>query len=123
MDCPLFGRRFMRGAITPTDIIETTDAYVVEMDTPGMNKADLDVKVKNANYFCVSGTRMAPDSGLKGSYLTQERIFGSFERCFELPKKINADRVTAAVKDHVLTLTLPKIDASSSEQSTSVPIK
>jgi HSP20 family protein len=43
----------------------------------------------------------------KGYYL-QERRFGSFERSFEVPERVDADKIDASFKKGVLTLTLPK---------------
>jgi HSP20 family protein len=38
----------------------------------------------------------------------QERNIGSFERTMELPRDVDADKVSAEFKQGVLTITLPK---------------
>ena len=40
-----------------------------------------------------------------------ERYYGSFHRSFVVPEKVEEDKVGAAYRDGVLTLTLPKAEA------------
>ena len=44
----------------------------------------------------------------KKDYYMRERSFGSFERRFDLPEGVDADKIEASFKKGVLTLTLPK---------------
>jgi HSP20 family protein len=40
-----------------------------------------------------------------------ERGHGSFSRTFQLPIPVDAERITADLKDGILTVTCPKTDA------------
>ena len=44
----------------------------------------------------------------KKDYYLHERHFGSFERSFDLPEGVDPDKIEAAFKKGVLTVTLPK---------------
>jgi HSP20 family protein len=44
----------------------------------------------------------------KKGYYMRERGFGSFERTFQVPEGIDADKIKASCKKGVLAVTLPK---------------
>ena len=44
----------------------------------------------------------------KKDYYLQERSFGSFQRSFELPESVDADKIEASFKKGVLTVKMPK---------------
>lgn len=41
-------------------------------------------------------------------YYVRERSFGSFQRAFQVPDGVDADKIEASFKNGVLTVTLPK---------------
>ncbi len=98
-----------RTAWTPrTDIYETEDAFVVDIEAPGVPKDQVKVEVKNGQ-LTVSGERRLERKAEKESYRL-ERHYGAFERTFTLGETVDAEKITAAYKDGVLTLTLPKAE-------------
>ena len=46
----------------------------------------------------------------------QERFYGKFQRALTLPAPVAADKVRAAYKDGVLTVTLPKAEEAKPKQ-------
>jgi HSP20 family protein len=44
----------------------------------------------------------------KKDYYLRERSFGSFQRAFEVPEGVDADKIEANFKKGLLTVTLPK---------------
>jgi len=44
----------------------------------------------------------------KKDYYLRERSFGSFQRAFEVPESVDADKIEANFKKGLLTVTLPK---------------
>ena len=90
----------------PVDVYETADGYEFTIELPGMSPDAVEVEVKN-NTLTVKGERK--DTTLKeGSHcLHRERSHGRFARVFRLSKPVNADGVTAAYKDGILSVTVP----------------
>jgi HSP20 family protein len=58
----------------------------------------------------------------KKDYYMSERRFGSFQRAFEVPDGIDAQKIEATFKNGVLTVTLPKSPEAQKKEK-SIPVK
>jgi len=90
----------------PTDIYETDDALRIVMETPGVERKDLDIHLEN-DVLRIEG-RIDPTkyAGLEPLYT--EYSVGHFRRSFSLSSKIDQEQIGAQVEDGVLTITLKK---------------
>lgn len=89
------------------DVKETQDAYVFKADLPGIAEKDIEISL-TGNRLVVSGKREMEKREAKENWYAYEREYGSFSRAFTLPEGIDAEHVTADLKDGVLTLTVAK---------------
>ncbi|GGQ38159.1 Hsp20/alpha crystallin family protein [Couchioplanes azureus] len=98
------------GTWTPlADVTETDDAYLVEIDMPGVDRKDLTVEV--------TGTRLHVRGEIvekeKAGWLRHRtRRVGQFSYQTLLPGDIDADHVKADLADGVLTVSVPKSEAA-----------
>lgn len=97
------------------DIYETTDAYVLHADLPGMTKEDIEVQVLE-DQVAIRGTRKRVQPGDEKGYRRYERAEGRFERSFRIKGGIDASRVEARFENGVLTVTLPKPEEAKPRQ-------
>ncbi len=104
---PLFGGRPATAFSPAFEVKETTDAFVLKADLPGVLETNLDIAVHN-NVLSVSGTRAAEERKEGESYALYERQFGSFSRSFSLPDMADGERVEAKLENGVLTLSIGK---------------
>lgn len=90
----------------PVDVSETADGYSFAFELPGVAPEAVEVEVKD-NVLTVKGERK--DAALKDGerYLHRERPRGRFARVFRMTKPVQADSVTAAYKDGVLSIVVP----------------
>jgi HSP20 family protein len=96
------------GATAPAvDVAETEKAYEITAELPGMDEKNIDVKVADGS-LTIRGEKQEEKEEKKKDYYLHERHFGSFERSFSLPESVDADKIGAAFKKGVLTVTLPK---------------
>lgn len=86
------------------DLRQTDDAYVVEMDLPGMKKDDVSVELSGNELVVTGDLKDGADGQSKGRI----RRTGHFEQRVVLPAAAEADKVTASLSDGVLTVTVPK---------------
>ncbi len=93
-----------------TDIYETEDALTVVMEMPGVEKDNIDVQVKDDILHIEGRVDLSKYTEMQPVYT--EYNVGHYSRRFNLSSKIDQGRISAAVKDGVLTLTLPKAEAA-----------
>jgi HSP20 family protein len=89
------------------DVKETKDGYVIKADLPGVKDNDLAISL-TGNQLTISGQRDTEQSEDGERYYAAERSHGSFARTFSLPDGIDSEHVTAALKDGVLVVHIPK---------------
>lgn len=91
-----------------TDIRDAGDKYVLEAELPGFRKEDISLDVKDG-ILTISAEHTETDDQKddKGSYIRQERRYGSFRRSFDIAG-IDENAITAAYTDGVLSLSMPK---------------
>ena len=88
------------------DILETSELYVITAEVPGIAREDLEIRVHEGR-VTISGVRREQTPACE-QYHRVERGHGSFSRTFHLPVPMDGDRVTADLRDGVLTVTCPK---------------
>lgn len=94
------------GAFTPlADIEETPDAYLVEIELPGVRREHIDVEVAGRRVV-VQGERKEKERA--GFLRRRERTVGRFRYEVTLPGDVDEERVQADLDEGVLTLRLPK---------------
>ena len=90
-----------------TDISETDDSYEVRAELPGVPKDDIHISVKD-NILSIKGEKRQENEDESKNYKRIERRYGTFERNFTLPPKVDPDTIKAKFNDGVLTLSIPK---------------
>jgi HSP20 family protein len=87
------------------DLEELDDAYVFELELPGVSREDVDVEV-DGNELRVSG--QVRERERKGILRKQTRRAGHFEYRSTLPQEVDPEQIEASLADGVLTLRVPK---------------
>lgn len=89
------------------DITETDDSYEIRTELPGVSKDDVQISVKD-NLLTIKGEKRQENMDDSKNYKHIERRYGTFERNFTLPPKVDVDNINAKFNDGVLTLSIPK---------------
>lgn len=95
-----------QGAFPAVNLYETSDAYVLTAELPGVPPDQIEVSLEGST-VSLRGER-AIDLPEGASLHRRERQAGSFRRAFELPAEIDADKVEAVHRHGVLLLRMPK---------------
>ncbi|UCF72634.1 MAG: Hsp20/alpha crystallin family protein [Deltaproteobacteria bacterium] len=93
------------------DISETEKEYVITGEIPGMDVKDLDVTLLDG-VLTVKGEKNQKKEDKDENYHRVERSYGSFQRNFRIPEKVETDKLDATYKDGILKLTLPKAEVN-----------
>ena len=94
-------------SVPAVDVTQTDKGYEITAELPGMEDKDIEVKLTNG-VLTLRGEKRDEKEEKTKDYYVRERSFGSFERSFQVPEDVDADKVTASFKKGVLTVTLPK---------------
>lgn len=89
------------------DIHETENELVLEADVPNVKPDEIEVHFENGTLTLKGKREFAKKEEGKG-YHRIERNYGTFVRAFALPETIDPEKLTAAYKDGVLTITIGK---------------
>jgi len=97
-----------------TNFIDDGAHLTIEAEVPGFTRDELNIRIEG-NYLEMSGNR---NDHTPEGYTSQrrERQATGFSRSFTLPADIDHDRVAAFLKNGILTLTLPKAEATKPRQ-------
>lgn len=94
--------------VPPADIYESEDALTVVLEMPGVQKANVDVRVEEGTLHIDGRLDVSKYEGLMPLYT--EYNIGHYARTFRLSNKIDQSKIAAELKDGVLSLTLPKAE-------------
>jgi len=91
-----------------TDIRDAGDKFILEAELPGFEKEDIKLDLKDGILtISAEHNENSDQKDEKGNYIRRERRYGSFSRSFDVTG-IDENGITAAYKNGVLELSLPK---------------
>jgi HSP20 family protein len=98
--------RAPRAGWPPVNVFDTKEAFVYTAEVPGLADADVSVYVEEES-LVIRGERKSPvPAGYEVRLREREPV--AFTRKLPFPGRVEADSVTAVLKDGILTVTLPK---------------
>src|SRR5262249_11915720 len=101
------------------DVAETKDAMIVKAEMPGVEAKDIGVTLMG-DLLTLKGEREKAAEEKEERYHRVERTYGTFLRSVRLPMAVDGSKVTAAFKNGVLVVTLPKTPAT---KGAMIPVK
>lgn len=93
------------------DVYQTSNSIVIKSTIAGVKPEDVDVAIEN-DMLTIRGQRKIDEEIAEENYFYQECYWGGFSRSIILPVEVVTDKIDAALKDGVLTVTLPKAKKS-----------
>lgn len=104
---PFWRREFIGRGLPAVDIAEKEKSFEITAELPGMDQKDIEIKLSDGSLIIKGEKREDKEENRKGYHLS-ERHYGSFERVFNLPKGVDADKIEAKFSNGVLSISLPK---------------
>lgn len=102
------------------DLEDTGDTFVLTADLPGFDREDIGVELRKGS-LQISARREDSDERTDESYIHRERTSRSISRTVSLPEPVDKEGTSATFKNGVLTVQIPKAQAS--EDTTSINIE
>jgi len=97
------------------NVWDRRDALVITAEVPGVDPKDIQIHVQN-DVFTLEGERKEEKLGEGTVVHRAERPVGRFFRSIRLPYEVDSDRASARYRNGVLTVTLPRSEASKPRQ-------
>jgi HSP20 family protein len=91
-----------------TDIYETPDALTVVLEMPGVDRESIEASVENDVVTIEGRIDFTKYEGMQPVYT--EYNVGHYARSFEISNKIDQSKISALMKDGVVTIVLPKAE-------------
>lgn len=87
--------------------------YTITLEAPGMEQKDLSIEIRD-RVLSIKGNKQQEKEERDQHYYRIERHYGAFERVLAIPDDGNADEISAAMKNGVLTVNIPRKEVSES---------
>ena len=95
-----------RAFVPVTDIFETPEALTVVLEMPGVDRNSIEANVEDDVVTIEGRIDFAKYEGMHPLYT--EYNVGNYARSFEISNKIDQSKISAQMKDGVVTIVLPK---------------
>ena len=93
------------------DMIDKDDKLVVRADVPGIKKEDLEITI-SGDRLIIEAKRDYEKEEKKEEFVHHEMAYGRLYRSVLLPFEVLGDKAEAEMKDGVLEIVLPKVEAT-----------
>ncbi len=91
------------------DVYETADHYLLSVELPGLSRDDFQISVQEGKVV-IKGVR-PQQARADDQFHRVERGRGPFLRSFALPQPIDETRISADLRNGVLSISIPKLAA------------
>ena len=122
-----FGNEWIENSVKSSPAIniqQNDEGFIVEVAAPGMTKEDCVVRLDENKNLVISFEKKSENEEVKkGAYLRREFSYSQFQRTMLLPDDVDEDKITASVKDGVLTIEIPTIKEKTSLKEKLIEIK
>ena len=105
---PFFGEGKKDTFLPQTDLLEESDRYVVKMNIPGADKAEIQVDIEGDTLTVKAKTQIGKENKKGDTFLRLERSMGSIQRSIPLPGPVVSGEMITEYEDGVFTIILPK---------------
>lgn len=107
-ELPAFGKTINNLFTPAVNIVETADAYHLELNAPGRKKEDFNITV-DKGLLTISYEKKEEMKSEDVKVVRREFNYQSFKRSFSVDDKINTEAIEAKYEDGLLKLLLPKV--------------
>jgi HSP20 family protein len=97
-----------RAFVPVTDIFETVDDLTVVLEMPGVDRDSIEASVEDGVVTIEGRIDQSKYEGMHPVYT--EYNVGHFARSFEISNSIDQSKISAQMKDGVVTIVLPKAE-------------
>lgn len=106
-----------------TDIKETKDKYIIEMDLPGFEKENINLSLKDGYLSISAKVEKEENEDSEEKFVRRERFFGECSRSFYVGDIVTEEDIHAEFKNGILRIDVPKKEEVKTEETKYIEIK
>ncbi|RKX81761.1 MAG: Hsp20/alpha crystallin family protein [Spirochaetes bacterium] len=106
---------FDRNLSPAVDVVEGDQNFTIRCELPGLDQNDLDLSVVS-NVLTIKGEKKDSSKEKQTAYFKKECWSGSFQRTISLPNSADTEKISAVLKDGILSIELPKKEEAKPKQ-------
>jgi HSP20 family protein len=103
-----------RAFVPVTDIFETPEALTVVLEMPGVDRNNIEASVEDDVVTIEGRIDFSKYEGMQPVYT--EYNVGHYARSFQISNKVDQTKISAQMKDGVVTIVLPKAEQAKSRK-------
>ncbi|MBU6459295.1 MAG: Hsp20/alpha crystallin family protein [Proteobacteria bacterium] len=96
-------------SVLGAELFEDDQRLVVRVETPGMDKKDLNIEI-DGEILIIRGEKRFENEKTIGRWRTFQCAYGSFRRVFPLSVPVKIEAAKASYKNGVLRIEMPKLN-------------
>ncbi len=105
------------------NVAEDEKSYSVEVAAPGMTREDFNVHLdENGDLVINMEKKTREEEKKERKYLRREFSYTKYQQTLVLPDDVDKAKIGAEVKNGLLTVTLPKVEAAESRVARSIEV-
>lgn len=107
---PRLPNQIKRSMFPRVDVSETETQVKVVADIPGVDPDNMYIDVRDNRMILKGTVEREEETDKTARPYKYERMYGEFRREFMLPAPVDEEKIKAAYKNGILTITAPKIE-------------
>lgn len=92
----------------PLNVYEEKEQLIIKAEIPGVKSDDLDISLEGETLTLAGTRKKYSDEDDNKSFHRREIERGTFSRAISLPTKVDPDKISASLKNGILTITISK---------------
>ncbi len=96
--------------------------YMITLEAAGLGEQDLDINLTDRR-LTIKGNKQEETENKDKDFYRIERRYGSFQRVLALPDDADSEKITASMKNGLLTIRVPRNEKLIDSQSKSIKIE
>lgn len=105
---PFFNTRLKQGALPAANVKETETSYELSLSVPGFSKEQFNIDLEKGMLH-ISAEVQSENEEKNDNFSRREFFQSSFKRSFTLPEHIDEEKISAAYREGILSIFIPKL--------------
>lgn len=109
------------GSLPGVNVIESKDAYRLEVAIPGFKKDQFNLNLEK-NTLTISAEASKEAEKNQENYTRREFSYGSFSRSFSLPQTADSEKIDAKYENGILLIHIPKKEEAKEKPARNIKV-